>query len=34
MYLNDGIVGTLKYGPSVSLGHEIVLPALDLCDKL
>ncbi len=34
MYLNDGIVGTLKYGPFVSLGHEIVLPALDLCDKL
>ncbi len=22
MYLNDGIVGALKYGASVSLGHE------------
>jgi hypothetical protein len=31
MYLNDGIVGALKYGASPVLGHEILLPALRLC---
>lgn len=31
MYLNDGIVGALKYGASPVVGHEILLPALKLC---
>jgi hypothetical protein len=31
MYLNDGVVGALKYGACPVLGHEILLPALKLC---
>lgn len=33
MYLNDGVVGALKYGVVPKLGHEIVLPALALCNR-
>ena len=31
MYLNNGIVGALKYGASPVLGHDILLSALKLC---
>lgn len=33
MYLNNGVIGALKYGSTPTLGHQIILPALSLCDK-
>ena len=32
-FLNDGIIGALKYGESYAIGHDLVVPALKLLES-